>query len=166
MLSLIVARAQNNVIGSNNNLPWYLPADLKHFKEVTLGKTVVMGRRTYESIVSRLGHGLPGRQNIVISRSSAADQSALFVSSLEAALDAATSDEIFVIGGAQIYEQALPFADKLYITEVDATIPGDVFFPELDSSAWQEIAREEHSKNERNPYNFAFVELIRRQSAP
>ncbi|HEX6258937.1 MAG TPA: dihydrofolate reductase [Candidatus Saccharimonadales bacterium] len=163
MISLIVARARNGVIGSKNALPWYLPADLRRFRLLTTGHSVVMGRKTYDSIVARLGHGLPDRQNIVISRSvHESHEGVLFVSSFDEAIAAATSEEIFVIGGAQIYQQALPRADKLYITEVAADIAGDVFFPVLHEHDWREMSREQHHKDEKNPYDFAFVELVRR----
>ncbi|HYG83821.1 MAG TPA: dihydrofolate reductase [Verrucomicrobiae bacterium] len=164
MLSLIVARAKNNVIGKNNALPWYLPADLKHFRQVTLGRSVIMGRKTYESIVARLGHALPERQNIVISRHTwPATSSVVFVTSFKEALKAAKSDEVVVIGGAGVYTEALPQVEKIYLTEVEAEIPGDVYFPELNMDDWKEVAREPHQKDEKHPYNYSFVELVRRQ---
>ena len=137
--SLIVARARNNVIGRDGGMPWHLPADLKYFKAVTMGKPVIMGRRTFESI----GRPLPGRDNVVISRQEGwGHAGTVTVHSLEAALDrAAAADEAMVIGGAQIYAQALPLADRLYITEIDAEVDGDTVFPEFDETDWDEIGR-------------------------
>lgn len=143
-LAIIVAAAKNGVIGNNNQLPWHLPQDLKYFKSVTLGKPVIMGRKTYESI----GRPLPGRTNIVVTRSadwSAAD-GVVIVNSLEQALDearkaitaSATSvTEAMIIGGAEIYRSALPLVDRVYLTQVDIEIDGDAFFPALPDAEWQ-----------------------------
>ena len=164
-LSLIVAAARNHAIGLNNKMPWHLPEDLKYFKRVTLGKPVIMGRNTFESI----GRPLPGRPNIVISRN--ADYKAegiTLVTSLDEALAAAErllpagQDEVMVIGGAQIYAQALPLATRLYLTEVDAEPEADAFFPAFDRSQWHEEARETHTACERNPYAYSFVLLQKR----
>jgi dihydrofolate reductase len=161
-ISLVVAFARNRAIGLNNKMPWHLPEDLKYFKRVTMGKPVIMGRNTFESI----GRPLPGRPNIVISRNTdyKADGITL-VNSLEAALTAAQKllspgqDEVMVIGGAQIYAQALPQADRLYLTEVDAEPEADAFFPAIARSDWNEVARETHPACERNPYSYSFVVL-------
>ena len=163
--SLIVALAENRVIGIDNKLPWYLPNDLKYFKQVTMGKTIVMGRKTYESI----GKPLPGRTNIVITRQSGyqapnANDSVKVVDSLQAARELAESialingqDEAMIIGGAEIYSQALTLVDRMYLTEVHAEVEGDAFFPEFERSAWQEVAREDFAAEGPNPYNYSFV---------
>lgn len=159
MISLIVAIAHDNVIGRSNDLPWYLPADLKHFKDITIGHTVVMGRKTYESIASRLGKPLPDRHNIIVTRDEElVVPGATVAHSLETALDEHIDKEIFVIGGAEIYAQALPHADKLYVTIVDADITGgDTFFPLIDPTLWRETSRESHMKDDRNEYDYDFV---------
>ena len=160
-LALIAAVARNGVIGRDNALPWHLPGDLKYFKAVTLGKPVVMGRKTWES----LGRPLPGRTNIVISRQAGyAPAGARVVGSLDAALQLAAQvalidgvDECVVIGGAEIYAQALPRCDRLYLTEVHAAVDGDAFFPAWDRGAWRETARENHAAAGSNPYAYSFV---------
>lgn len=147
-LSLIVAIAQNGCIGIDNKLPWYLPEDLKYFRRLTTGNIVIMGRKTFESI----GKPLPNRQNIVISRNSDfAAEGIKIVSTIEQALNVANSmaeisgiNEAFIMGGAQIYAQTLPLAQRLYITEVKKTVTGDAFFPSIDLAQWQEIGREAH----------------------
>lgn len=160
-LAVIVAAAENGVIGSNNALPWHLPDDLRHFKRVTMGKPIIMGRKTFESI----GHPLPGRCNIVISRDSGfAALDVASVASLAAALVlaqkvalAAGAEEAVVIGGAEIYALALPQADRLYITEVHASVPGDVLLPAIDWNQWREISRDRHAAAGENPYAYSFV---------
>lgn len=164
-LSLIVALAQNHVIGIDNKLPWYLPNDLKYFKQVTMGKTIIMGRKTYESI----GKPLPGRTNIVITRQADyrppnANDSVRVVASLEAARELAASlalingqNEALIIGGAEIYTQALPLVDRMYLTEVHAEVDGDAYFPAFDRSQWQAVAREDFSAEGGNPYDYSFV---------
>ena len=160
-LSLIVAVAENGVIGRNNALPWHLPEDLKYFKRVTLGKPIVMGRKTYESI----GKPLPGRTNIVISRNPAyAADGVRVVGSLDEALSLAEDialidgvDELMVIGGAAIYAEALPRAERLYLTRVHAEVAGDAHLPELDLAAWRERSREQHAASETNPYDYSFI---------
>jgi dihydrofolate reductase len=147
-LSLIAAIAQNGCIGINNKLPWYLPEDLKYFRRLTTGNIVIMGRKTYESI----GKPLPNRSNIVISRNSDFHAEGVkIVTSIDDALKVAQSiaeisdtQEAFIMGGAQIYEQSLPLAQRLYITEVKKTVTGDAFFPSIDLAQWQEIGREAH----------------------
>lgn len=153
-LSLIAAVAANGVIGSDNALPWRLPADLKRFKALTLGHPVIMGRKTHESI----GRPLPGRRNIVVSRNAAYGAEGVEVSaSLEAALAACQDDgeEVFVIGGAQLYTAALPLAQRLYLTEIHAGFAGDAHFPEFDRNAWRETARERHRGEEDIAFDFA-----------
>ena len=159
-ISLIAAMTPERVIGVNNTLPWRMPADLAYFKRVTLGKPVIMGRKTFESI----GKPLPGRRNIVLSRQ--ADFAATgcdVVSSLEQALKlVADQDEVFVIGGAMLYQAALPGADYLYITWIDAKINGDAFFPEFNPSLWQEISNDAHEADEQTPFAYRFVVLSRK----
>lgn len=154
MNSIVVAIAKHNVIGSKNDLPWYLPADLKRFKEITAGKTVVMGRKTFDSIIARLGHPLPDRQSIVITR-----QKDFLYPGVKVIRDITElpDEDLFVIGGAEIYRLLLSRVDKLYLTEVDADIDGDVYFPELDINEWQELSREPHPKDDKNQYDFNFV---------
>lgn len=144
-LSLIVAAADNNVIGKDNKLLWHIPADLKRFKTLTLGKPCIMGRKTYESILDQLGKPLPGRTSIVISASGYSHEGAIVVPTIDDAIEKAATentDEIMVIGGAQIYALALPKADRIHLTRVHITPEGDAFFPALNESEWKETARE------------------------
>ncbi len=156
MLSLIAAVARNRVIGKDNQLLWHLPEDMKHFRETTRGKPVIMGRKTWESLPEKF-RPLPGRLNIVVSRNPEyAAPGATLAHSLEAAIAAAGSaEEIFVIGGEQLYRQAMPLADLLYLTEIDSDYLGDAHFPEIDPSLWREAARQ-HGGN-----GFAFVRFTR-----
>lgn len=144
IVSLLVAVARNGVIGRNNDLPWHLPEDLKRFKALTLGYPVVMGRRTYESIIERTGKPLPGRDNIVVTRRAGyAAPGCRVVHSLEEALAAASgATTVFVIGGADIFALALPLATRLDVTEIDADVEGDVVFPAYDRGEWREVSRE------------------------
>ena len=159
MISIIVAVADNGVIGSDNRLPWHLPDDLKRFKALSLGKPIVMGRRTFDSI----GRPLPGRTNIVISRQSGlAIDGVRVVQSLDAALSAAGSvPEIVVIGGAEIFRQVLPRTNTIHLTRVHARVAGNVFFPDLDPAQWREAAVEHHPADERHQYALSFVTLQR-----
>ena len=154
-VSLIVAMAKNRVIGTNNRLPWHLPADLKHFKTLTMGHHIVMGRNTYESI----GKPLPGRTSVVVTRNADyAPPGVMVVNSLEKAILVCADDaEIFVIGGAEIYRQAISFADRIYLTKIDADISGDTHFPEFDSNSWLETERISHAPDEKNAYSYHFV---------
>ena len=163
-ISIIVAIADNGVIGKDNQLPWRLPADLRHFKSVTMGHPVIMGRKTYES----LGKPLPGRTNIVVTRQcELKDEGWLFASSLNDALLisntrlACDQDEIMIIGGAQLYSEALTLAQRLYITEVHGLFEGDTYFPEYDHSAWQEKERNDYSADEKNNHAYSFTLLAR-----
>ena len=146
IISIIVAAATNNVIGRDNTLIWHIPDDLKHFKKVTMGKPIIMGRKSYESI----GRPLPGRRNIVISRSAGTpvnENGPFFVPSIEAAIeDAYTTgaDEIFIIGGGEIYKQCLPMAQRLYLTRVEKEYEGDTYFPTLNAHEWSTISKEHH----------------------
>lgn len=168
MIAFVVAKASNNVIGNSNDLPWYLPADLRHFKELTLGHTVIMGRKTFDSIYKRVNGPLPGRRNIVVSSSlNTIPERFELAASPEQAIDlASTNDTIFVIGGASIYNEFLShkLVDEIYLTEVHADIPGDTYFAELDAQDWQEISRVPHQKDDKNPYDYDFV-LLKRQKA-
>jgi dihydrofolate reductase len=159
MIAIIVAAAENGVIGSDNRLPWHLPDDLKRFKALSLGKPIVMGRRTFESI----GKPLPGRTNIVVTRQAGlAIAGVVVVNSLDAALAAAgAAPEVVVIGGAEIFRQALPRADVIHLTRVHARIAGDVVFPGLEPGKWRETAVEHHAADERHQYAFTFVTLQR-----
>ena len=164
-LSLIVALARNHVIGIDNKLPWYLPNDLKYFKQVTMGKAIIMGRKTYESI----GKPLPGRTNIIITRQTdyqppGRTDSVKVVASLQEARDLAENlalingqDEALIIGGAEIYAQALPLVERMYLTEVHAEVDGDAYFPSFDRSQWKALAREDFAAEGGNPYDYSFV---------
>ncbi len=159
IISIIVAMAENRVIGNDNALPWHLPADLKHFKAMTLGKPIIMGRKTWESLPGKL----PGRAHIIISSNPEyVAEGCVVVDSLEAALEAAGAvPEVMIVGGAMLYAQALPVADRLYITVVETEVEGDASFPEYDRSQWQEQACERHTSDERNPYAYRFLTLSR-----
>ncbi|MEI6868793.1 MAG: dihydrofolate reductase [Methylophilaceae bacterium] len=154
-LSIIVAMSSNRVIGVNNSLPWHLSEDLKHFKTLTTGHTIIMGRKTYESI----GKPLPNRRNIVISRNLNAFYGGIeVVHSLEDAFSTSSNDdEVFIIGGSNIYEQSLHLAEHLYITEIKKAFEGDAFFPEIDKSLWTESTRETHISSD--GLEFSFVRL-------
>ncbi|WP_341502967.1 type 3 dihydrofolate reductase [Gallaecimonas sp. GXIMD4217] len=160
ILSLVAAMAHDRIIGKDNQMPWHLPADLKHFKAVTLGKPVLMGRKTFASI----GRPLPGRRNLVVSR-----QPDLHIegvetfTSVEAALASCSGvAEVMVIGGGQIYQQLLPRAQRLYLTLIDADLDGDTRFPDWQSAgSWRELERSEHHADDRNGYNLTFITFER-----
>lgn len=156
-ISAIVAMSENQVIGKNNKLPWHLPADLKHFKKITMGHPILMGRKTYESI----GHPLPGRCNVVITRDAEfIAPGCVTANSIETALSSAGySNEIFVIGGSALLEQMLPRVERLYLTKIHHHFEGDVFFPEINFSEWQEVSREDHAADEMNHYKYSFIVL-------
>jgi len=158
--SLVVAMSRNRVIGRNNALPWRLPADLAFFKRTTLGHPVIMGRRTYESI----GKPLPGRVNIVVTgRRGFAAPGCIVVHSMEEAYRAAGEvPEVAIIGGSAIFEEALPHADVIYLTEVDADVQGDVYFPPFDRSRFRETELERHAADERHAYPFRILKLERK----
>lgn len=159
--SMIVAMSENRVIGINNKLPWYLPNDLKYFKQVTMGKPIIMGRKTYESI----GKPLPGRANIVITRNTQWQAEGVKVAhSLEQAIALAEAisnidgqSEVMIIGGDQIYKACLPQVDRVYLTKVHAEVQGDAWFPEVDWSSWQEVGREDFQAEGANPYDYSFI---------
>ncbi len=156
MISLIAAIGKNNELGKGNTLLWHIPADMKHFREVTSLHAVIMGRKTFESI----GRPLPNRRNIVITRDVNYKQKGVEIAhSLAGAFDLFPdqNEEIFIIGGAEIYKQAMPIADKLYITHIDAEDKkADSFFPEIIPIVWNEISRKEVGKDEKNPYDYIF----------
>lgn len=155
ILSMIVAHANNRVIGKENDMPWHLPADLAYFKKTTLGKPIIMGRKTFESI----GRPLPGRKNIVISRNADYQHEGIqVVTSVEEALKCAGDiEEVMVIGGGAIYQHCLPAANRLYITHIDADIDGDTYFPEYcTESDWQLVNEHRFSADEKNAYNLNF----------
>jgi dihydrofolate reductase len=159
MLAIIVAVADNGVIGSGNQLPWRLPDDLKRFKALSLGKPIVMGRKTYDSI----GRPLPGRLNVVISRQPGlAIPGCTVVTSIDEAIAAAQpAPEIVIVGGADIYRQVLPQVQIIHLTRVHANIAGDVVFPKLQEREWREVAKEYHPADERHAYAFTFSTLER-----
>jgi dihydrofolate reductase len=158
-LALIAALADNRVIGRDNRLPWRLSADLRHFKTVTMGKPVIMGRNTYESI----GKPLPGRSNIVLTRDPHYQAPGCqVVHSLDQALEAAAGHaEVMVIGGAQLYRQAIDRAKRLYLTRVKADVEGDTLFPEFDPAQWRELDRESHRADDKNEHDYEFITLER-----
>jgi dihydrofolate reductase len=160
IVSIIAAMDRNRLIGNNNQLPWHLPADLAHFKRVTMGKPIIMGRKTYESI----GRPLPGRTNIVLTRS--ADfhvEGVMTAHSVEQALDiAAGENEVMIIGGSAIYQLFMPRADRLYLTHVEHSYQGDAWFPEFDLEQWRVIASEEHMADGKNSSAYRFVTYERK----
>ena len=162
MLSLIVAVAKNNVIGKDNALIWHLPEDLKRFKEITSGKTIIMGRKTFES----LGRILPKRKHVVLCRSGCLDISderveiVKDVSELDKYIT--DSDEHFVIGGATIYKLLLDKVNKMYITRINEEFEGDTFFPEFDESKWEIIEKEKGIRDEKNPYDYEYITYVRK----
>ncbi len=160
----MAAKAKNNVIGKDNKLVWHLPADLKFFKQTTKGHTLIMGRKTFES----LANPLPHRDSWVISRNENYHAEGITTfHSLESAIEAGEQkglDTVFILGGGEIYRQSMELADKLIITEVHESFEGDTVFPKIDSEIWQEASRKEHQADERNKYDFAFVTYIRKKN--
>jgi dihydrofolate reductase len=145
IITIVAAVSDNNIIGDHNDLPWYIPEDLKHFKALTTGQTVLMGKKTFESVMKRLGKPLPNRKNIVVTR----DQNDQFpegvvvLHDLKGLLDL-DEKEIMIIGGGQIYQQTISLADKMHLTHVHQVIKGDVLFPEVDWSKWKKVSEEKH----------------------
>lgn len=160
IVSLIAALTKNRVIGKNNDLPWHLPDDMKYFMQTTKGHHAIMGRKNYDSIPEKF-KPLPNRTNIVVTHQpSFKAPGCIVVNSLERGLEIARSNgerEAFVIGGAEIYRLSIPFADRLYLTEINAVIDGDTFFPDVDHKLWREVSRKGHPADERHPYSFDFV---------
>ena len=159
-ISIVVAMDTKGVIGRDNGLPWHLPADLQHFKRTTMGKPILMGRKTHESI----GRPLPGRTNIVITRDT--DYRAagcVVVNSIDAALAAAgDQDEIMVIGGAEFYRQVLPRTNTIYLTRIHESFDGDTCFPDLNDADWREVERSDQAADAKNPHDYSFIRLDRR----
>lgn len=160
-LSILVAVAQNGVIGVNNSLPWRCPEDLKRFKALTMGHHMIMGRKTFESI----GKPLPGRTTVVVTRNRELQiAGCTVVHSLDEAIAACgTDEEIFIVGGAELYAQALPRVETLYVTEIGLDVAGDAHFPRLDTTEWRELARETHHQDAPQPLDYAFVTYRRVQ---
>ena len=159
MLSIIVAEAENKVIGKDNDLIWKLPRDMKHFKETTTGHYIIMGRKTFESN----GRPLPNRTNVIITRDhNYKAEGCLVVHSLEDAINEAKDDsEAFIIGGGKIYEQAMALVDRIYLTKIHHTFDGDTFFPEIDMNEWNEVDRRDFEPDEKNKYPFTILTLDR-----
>jgi dihydrofolate reductase len=155
-ISIIAALARNDVIGLDNALPWHLPEDLKRFRALTMGHHIIMGRKTFES----LGRLLPGRTTVIVSRNPGyLAEGAVVADSLHKAIAACGDDrEIFVIGGAELYREALSCANRFYITEIDAEFNGDAFFPDFDRSAWRETLREKHVSESGLPYSYVVLD--------
>ena len=158
-LNFVVAYSKNRGIGKNNQLLWHLPNDLKHFKSLTLGKPILMGRKTYESI----GRPLPGRRMLVLTRQTDfhSDYAEVIHDLSELNTNLRTDKEVMVIGGAEIYQHCLPYAHKIYATEVDALLPADAFFPEVDATLWQKLEVEQHPQDATHAYPYAFVTYVR-----
>ena len=160
IVSLIAAMDKNRLIGIENGLPWHLPADFIHFKQITMGKPIVMGRKTFESI----GKPLPGRKNIVISRTGFDVPGVITVDSIDKALaEVADEEEVMVIGGASFYEQMIGRADRMYLTHVDAECKGDAWFPAFDMRDWDVLSRENYSADGKNNYSFETVTYQRKK---
>lgn len=162
MLSTIVAIANNNVIGKDNKLIWYLPEDLKRFKQITTGKNIIMGRKTFES----LGRVLPNRKHIILCNDMEMDIDNENVEILDdiSKLDKYinSDEENFVIGGATIYKLLMPYVNKLYITKINEDFVGDVYFPEIKEEEWKEISKEKGLKNDENPYDYEYITYVRK----
>ena len=163
IISTIVAVAKNNVIGKDNDIPWYLPADLKYFKKVTTGHYIVMGRKCYESI----GRPLPKRTNVIVTRNPFFIATGCLVTHNVAEAvqlaEANGEEEVFIIGGGQIYEIALPHVNRIYLTEVDLEVEGDIFFPEINPKEWRLIEEIKHDADEKNEYDYTFKILERKK---
>jgi dihydrofolate reductase len=158
-VSSIVAISENHVIGKDNKLLWHLPKDLKHFKDTTTGHTVIMGRKTYDSV----GKPLPKRRNIIVTRQTITIEGCEVVNSIEAALALCKSEsEVFVVGGAEIYKQAMKLTDRIYLTIVHQNFDGDSFFPEIDDTEWKEVSREDFEPDAKNLIPFSFITLERK----
>ena len=162
IVSIIVATDRNRLIGRDNELPWYLPADLKRFKDITMGKPIIMGRKTHESI----GRALPGRSNIVITGDRKFHAPGCIVThSVEEALAAAgNAAEVMVIGGARLYEQVLSKTERIYLTQIDHEFKGDTWFPQWQPEQWREVERQDFAPDEHNRYAYSFLMLERRSS--
>ncbi len=161
IISLVAAASDNNVIGNKGQLPWKMPADMKFFKDLTMGHVVIMGRKTYES----MGKPLPGRKNIVVTQNIFFKaEGCTVLGSLTEAFNAFTDEkEVFVIGGAQIYSQSLQKADKIYLTRIHCTVEGDAHFVKLPEKEWVETRHNNHPADNKNPYSYSFIELVHKK---
>jgi len=160
IVTIVVAISENHVIGKDNKLLWYLPNDLKHFKEITSGHTVIMGRKTFDSV----GKPLPRRRNIIITRQPITIEGCEVVNSIEAALAlCADEDEVFIVGGAEIYRQSMHLTDRIYLTIVHKPYDGDSFFPEINKNEWKEVFREDHQPDEKNIIPYSFITYEKRK---
>jgi dihydrofolate reductase len=157
-ITLIAALGRNRAIGLDGRMPWHLPAELQHFKRTTMGKSLVMGRKTWQAI----GRPLPGRQNIVISRNPAFKATGIDVAdSLASAVEIARSEEVMIIGGGQLYQQALPIAHRMVLTLIDIEPEADTWFPEWNGNQWEQVREQRYDADEQNPLAYSIVELIR-----
>lgn len=155
-VSIIVAISENHVIGKDNKLMWHLPNDLKHFKEITTGHTVIMGRKTYDSV----GRPLPKRRNIIVTRQAISIEGCEVVNSIEAALALCKEEaEVFIVGGAEIYKQSIKLTDRIYLTLIHQKFEGDTFFPEIDTRDWKEVSREDYQPDQKNNLPYSFLTL-------
>lgn len=153
-VSIIVAIAENNAIGKNNQLLWHLPADLKHFKDITGGHSIIMGRKTFDSV----GKPLPRRRNIVVTRQPITIEGCEVVNSIEAGLELCSGeDEVFIGGGAEIYRQAMHLTGRIYLTIVHKRFEADTFFPDINPAEWEEVSREYHAPDEKNSLPYSFI---------
>jgi|SRR3989344_693397 len=163
MISIVVGTSKNGVIGHGNEIPWYLPRDLKHFAATTKGHTVLMGRKTYESIVKRLGHPLPDRKNVVLTKQeNFTTPGVTVIHSWKGALDISKNEDIFVIGGSEIYKIALPNTDRLILTVINTVVDGDAFFT-FNKDEWNLISEEFQAKDEKNKFDCTFYTYERKK---
>ena len=157
-VSIVVAIAENYAIGKNNQLLWYMPADLRHFKQITTGHTVIMGRKTYDSV----GKPLPNRRNIIVTRQDIQIEGCEVVKSVDEALElCAGEEEVFIVGGAEIYKLAMNKTDRIYLTIIHHSFDADTLFPEIDYMEWKETSREDHQPDEKNKFPYSFITLER-----
>ena len=158
IVAIIVAIGENNAIGKNNQLLWHMPNDLKHFKDVTSGRTIIMGRKTFDSV----GKPLPKRRNIVVTRQDITIPGCEVVKSIEDGLALCKNeDEVFIGGGAEIYKLAMHLTDRIYLTIIHKVFDADTFFPEIDHKEWKEVSREDYQPDEKNPLPYSFITLER-----
>ena len=161
-ISIIAALARNFAIGFNGDMPWHLPGELKHFKETTMGMPIVMGRKTWQSI----GRALPGRQNIVVTRNQTfRARGCELAGSLDQAIQMANGEEVMLIGGGQLYRQALPYADRMILTQVDCNPDADTWFPEWNSDDWRQFSLRSVAADERNPLAYQVIEWVRQRDS-
>lgn len=158
-LTIVAAVSENNGIGINNQLPWHLPNDLKFFKKITTGGTIIMGRKTFESI----GKPLPNRENIVVTtQKDFTAEGCIIVHSFDEALKKSTRDNVFIVGGGELFKCTLPLTNTIYLTRVHTVIPADVFFPELTAGEWHSEILESHRPDEKHPFGYTFIKLTRK----